>query len=162
MRSHFREKDSTSIFSELSNAVQAANETCQDFVIRSMCLREKVISLSAKEGCAYDSILVNQRLSHTILTGFRNNNIRSELQSFLKNNTFSDEELLKATTEAVANEIEHFEKTDKKNIIKIHSVEVENKTKEIKKDKNIPLPQQIQEMKLLQESELSSLRAELK
>ena len=52
MRSHFREKDSTSIFSELSNAVQAANETCQDFVIRSMCLREKVISLSAEEGCA--------------------------------------------------------------------------------------------------------------
>ena len=79
----------------------------------------------------YDSILVNQRFSHTILTGLRNNNIRSELRSFLKNNTFSDEELLKATTEAVANEIEHFEKTDKKNVIKIHSVEVENKTKEI-------------------------------
>ena len=46
MRSHFREKDSTSIFSELSNVV--ANESCLDFIIRTMCLREKVISLSVR------------------------------------------------------------------------------------------------------------------
>ena len=58
MRSHFREKDSTSIFSELSNAVQAANESCLDFIIKVMCLHEKVISLSVEEGCAYDSHLV--------------------------------------------------------------------------------------------------------
>ena len=119
MRSHFREKDSTSIFSELSNVVQAANESCLDFIIRAMCLREKVISLSVEEGCAYDSHLENQRFSHTILTGLRNNNIRNELRIFLKNKHFADEELLKVVTEAVANETEHSEKTEKRNIGKL-------------------------------------------
>ena len=123
MRSHFREKDSTSIFSELSNAVQAANESCLDFIIRVMCLREKVI-LFVEKGCAYDSHLVNQRFSHTILTGLRNNNIRNELRIFLKNKHFADEELLKVVTEAVANETEHSEKTEKRNIHHHHSFNV--------------------------------------
>ena len=157
MRSHFREKDSTSIFSELSNAVQAANESCLDFIIRAMCLREKVISLSV-EGCAYDSHLVNQRFSHTILTGLRNNNIRNELRIFLKNKHVVDEELLKVVTEAVANETEHSEKTEKRNIVKINTLEYTGKQI---KEKELPLPQQIKEMKVAQERELSAMRDEL-
>ena len=158
MRSHFREKDSTSIFSELSNVVQAANESCLDFIIRAKCLREKVISSSVEEGCAYDSHLVNRRFSHTILTGLRNNNIRNELRIFLKNKHFADEELLKVVTEAVANETEYSEKTEKRNIVKINTVEY---TEKQIKEKEIPLPQQIKEMKMVQERELSAMRDEL-
>ena len=155
MRSHFREKDSTSIFSELSNAVQAANESCLDFIIRVMCLREKVVSLSVEEGCPYDVHLVSQRFSHTILTGLRNNNIRNELRYFLKQ-SFSDEELLKVVTEAVANELEHSEKTEKK-IVKIQSVVAENSIEKNKKEKDTPLPKQIQELRC----DMSTMRSEL-
>ena len=161
MRSHFREKDSASIFSELSNAVQAANESCLDFIMRVMCLREKVISLSEEEGCPYGRVPVSQRFSHTILTGLRSNNIRNELRSFLKQKVFSDEELLKVVTEAVANETEYFSKTEKKSA-KIQSVVVEKPLVEkTKKEKDTPLPQQIQKIKLLQEREMSSVRTEL-
>ena len=96
MRSHFKEKDSSSIFSELSNAIQASNESCMDFIVRLMCLREKVVSLSAEEGCPCDRKLVCQRFSHTVLTWLRNNNIQNKLRSL----SFSDEPLLKAVTEA--------------------------------------------------------------
>ena len=41
MRTLFHEKDSLSAFTELSNVSQALNESCLDFIIRVMCLREK-------------------------------------------------------------------------------------------------------------------------
>ena len=50
LRSHFKEKDSASTFTDLSNAVQLSTETCIDFVIRLMCLRQKVHDLSCEEG----------------------------------------------------------------------------------------------------------------
>ena len=87
----------------------------------------KVISLSVEEGCSYDSHLVNQRFSHTILTGLRNNNIRKELRSFLKSKSFPDNELSKVVTEAVANGTKHFEKTEKKNV-KIHTITIYRKS----------------------------------
>ena len=71
--------------------------------------------------------MVNQRFPHTILTGLRNNNIRNELRIFLKNKHFADEELLKVVTEAVANETEHSEITEKRNIVKINTVEYTEK-----------------------------------
>ena len=65
---------------------------------------------------------------------------------------------MKVVTEAVANETEHSEKTEKMNIVKINAVEYTEK--EIK-GKEIPLPQQIKEMKMVQERELSAMRDEL-
>ena len=50
LRSHYKEKDSASTFTELSNVAQQTNETCLDFVIRLMCLRDKVSLLSTEEG----------------------------------------------------------------------------------------------------------------
>lgn len=166
MRSHFREKDSSSVFSELSNAAQAANESCLDFVIRLMCLREKVVSLSEEEGCPYDRKLVGQRFSHTVLTGLRNNNIRNDLRSFLKRKSFSDEALLKVVSEAVTNETEHFEKTEKKNakinVIAATAEQENDKSKKGKDTTQSPLPQQIQEIKLLHEREMCAVKNELK
>ena len=78
----------------------------------------------------------------------------------MKNNSFSDEEPLKVVTEAVSNEMEHSVKTEKKNV-KIHMVEIKSTEKQIKKEKEIPLPLQIQEMKLVQERELSAMQDEL-
>ena len=82
MRSHFHEKDSSSIFTELSNAVQEINESCLDFVIRTMCLRQKIFVLGVEEGCPYEETLIQKRFLHTIETGLRNNNIRAELRDF--------------------------------------------------------------------------------
>ena len=160
MRSHFQERDSSSVFSDLCNAGQAQHESCLDFVMRVMCLREKVIILSAEEGCPYDVRLVSQKFAHTVLTGLRNNNIRSELRSFLKT-SFSDDELFKAVTEAVTNEHEFAQKTDKKTVRVItQTLDVEKLGKKVKKN-NVSLPQQIEAMQLLHEQEMSVVKSEL-
>ena len=49
MQSHFREKDSTSTLTELSNACQTNIETCLEFVMRLMSLRKKVLSLASED-----------------------------------------------------------------------------------------------------------------
>ena len=42
MRSHFREKESSSTFTEISNAVQSSTESPYDFVVQLPSMREKV------------------------------------------------------------------------------------------------------------------------
>ena len=51
LRSSFKEKDSASVFTDLSNACQSSAETCIDFVLRLLCLKQKVLDVSAEEGC---------------------------------------------------------------------------------------------------------------
>ena len=161
MRSHFQERDSSSVFSDLCNAGQAQHESCLDFVMRVMCLREKVVALSAEEGCPYDLRLVSQKFAHTVLTGLRNNNIRNELRSFLKT-SFSDEELFKAVTEAVTNEHEFAQKSDKKTVRVItQTLDVEKLSEKEKKHKDSSLPQQFEAMKILHEQEMSAVKSEL-
>ena len=163
MRSHFHEKDSSSIFTELSNAVQEINESCLDFVIRTMCLRQKIFVLGVEEGCPYEETLIQKRFLHTIETGLRNNNIRAELRDFtLKRKDCSDEALLKAVTEAVANETERYGKLFiKKRESVVNSVEVDKtgETQKIKKDNQLQI--QIKELKLNQEKELAAMRTDL-
>ena len=160
MRSHFHEKDSTSVFTELSNASQDVNESCQDFVIRMMCLRQKVFVLGVEEDCPYDDTLVQNRFFHTIETGMRNNNIRSELREIFKESKVTDEELLKSVTEAVANETERNGKLSlKKKETLVNTVVVD--TGESKKKKDNYLQIQIQEMKITHEQALSAMKIDL-
>ena len=165
MRSHFRERDSTSVFTELSNAAQGVSESCLDFVIRSMCLLQKVLALGLEEGCPFDNNLVQARFLHTLEVGIRNNNIRSELRDVFKA-TLSDEELLKAVTEAASRETERSGKlanSRKPEITSINLVQADKSsevTKE-KKKKDNHLQTQIVELRANQERELAALRSDL-
>ena len=162
LHSHFKEKDSASVFTELSNAVQQSTETALDFVLRLMCLRQKMLDLSNEEGCPYDENLLGKRFFHTIFTGIRNANIRVELrEKFQHNSTISDEELLKYVSEVIANEIEHNEKLCKKgtaNIVENLDAHSSNSFKEKKKDNPFI---KIEELKLTHEKEMAAMRAEL-
>ena len=161
MRSHFHEKDSTTVFTELSNASQDLNENCLDFVIRMMCLRQKVMDLGDEEGCPYDKKLVQTRFLHTLEVGIRNNNIRSELRESLCKVSISDEDLLKSVTEAVANETERTGKLARKpRDILINAVETDKVVEKKKKENTLQI--QIQELKANQETELASLRNDLR
>ena len=103
LRSHFKEKDSAAVFSELGNAVQQSIETALEFIIRLMCLRQKVVHLSKIEGCPYHENLLIKRFFHAIFTGLRNANIRVDLRERCQNDLFiCDEELLKFVSEVTA------------------------------------------------------------
>ena len=58
MRSHFREKDSSSTFTEMSNAAQSSTESPHDFVVSLLSMREKVLIMAKEEGCLFDKGLL--------------------------------------------------------------------------------------------------------
>ena len=69
LRSYFQEKDSSTVFTELGNAVQQATETASEFVIRLISMRQKVLELSRAEGCLYDENLLKKRFFRAMFTG---------------------------------------------------------------------------------------------
>ena len=152
MRSHFKEKDSSSTFTEMSNAVQSGNESPHDFVVRLLSLREKVLILAKEEGCPFSESLLQRRFLHAISTGLRNNNIRNDLRPALEDNKISDENLLQIVSEAVVNDTERHEKLLKeKKELKVNKVETVDNL----------LLDEIRAMKLEHSNELAAFRAEI-
>ena len=139
MRSHSREKDSSSTFTEMSNAVQSSSESPHDFVVRFLSMRENILILAKEEGCPFDKDLLQRRFRHAISTGLRNNNIRNDLRPTLEYNKIADEHLLQIVFEAVANDSERHEKLSK-----------EKKESKLNKTDNVdnPLLHEIRAMKL--------------
>lgn len=172
LRSHFHEKDSSSVFTELSNGVQEASESCLDFVIRMMCLRQKILTLGVEEGSPYDENIIQRRFLHTIETGLRNTNIRYELRELL---TFSavkpltDEKLLRAVSEAIANDNERSGKLSGRKrdfppaikAVQFSEKDPDMNSSELKKKRENQLQIQLQELKINQEKELAALRNDL-
>ena len=113
LKNQFKEKDSAAYVAELCSATQKPEEACDRFVLRLLCLCQKIKALSTEEGCPYNEVALRKNLFRTIFTGMRNSNIRIDLRESCKRQDVSlvtDEELLKLVAEAVANE---GERTDK-------------------------------------------------
>jgi len=112
LRSHFKEKDATTLFTTLSNAKQGIQESPNNFVMRLLALRQKVLFVSKENVCQYEYPLVQERFLHAVLTGLRSDYIRSELRDFhlLKSKSTSDEDLLDRLTIAVSDDSERLEK----------------------------------------------------
>ena len=94
-RSHFKEKDSTSVFHELSNCVQLHSESELDFCLQVTSLCQCVMSLLSEEDCPFNEELARKRFFYILSTRFKHNNIRLEPQNVLKTGTLTDEDLLK-------------------------------------------------------------------
>ena len=108
LRSHFQEKDPTTLFNQLSNTAQLSTETPLDFVIRLMNLRQKVLFVS-KEGdnrFEYSESLLQKQFLHSVVTGLRNDSIKGEMKVLVKQRDLSDEDLLEALNKAVSDENE--------------------------------------------------------
>ena len=160
LRSHFKEKDSAATFTELGNAKQLGTESCLDFVLRIMCLRQKVLQLSIEEGCAYNEKLLTKRFHQCMFSGIKNQNIRAELRENVPiGSRIEDEILIKMLSDAVLNETERDEKFSIKPSVK--SIESSENSNKGNREKKSSLPDQIEEMKLSHQREMSALRADL-
>ena len=108
LRSHFQEKGATELYKQLTSEVQSSKETPQNFLIRALDLRQKILfaSQEAESGLRYDPVLVQSMFLHTVLTGLLNDSIRSDLQPYLQQTNVSDELLLEKLNVACANETE--------------------------------------------------------
>lgn len=159
MRSHYKEKDSTSVFTEMSNAAQLPTETAHEFAIRLMSLRQRVLLLSREEDCPYDLRLVKKRFLYALSTGLKSSGIRHNLQEQLKDMYISDENLLADITDAMTLEADYTEKLSRKKATV--TVQAVQKTSEKeKKQKSNELSEQIREL-TVKVAELSSVRHDI-
>ena len=106
LRAHFKEKDATSVFNELSNGAQKAGESENDFCLRLMGLRQKVLVMSKEEKGQYSADLVQSQFQKSLGTGFRREAVRQQLRSILKD-PIEDVQLLREISDVVLTETEH-------------------------------------------------------
>lgn len=111
LRSHFQERGATELYKQLSSEVQSSKETPQNFLLRAMDLRQKILFASQEDesGLKYDPALVQSLFMHTILTGLQSDSVKSDMQPYLQPTT-SDEVLLEKVNIACANEKERQDK----------------------------------------------------
>jgi len=140
LRSHFKEKDSSTLFTMLSNAKQNVHESPEEFVIRLMNLRQKLIYVSKEDQYEYDEKLIKRKFLKSIFTGLKNENLRNELRPLLNTDTVEDDDLLEALNLAITNETEHLEKLSISKKVSSCGIEVESE----KQQKRNPI---IDEMK---------------
>ena len=112
LRTHYKEKDATAVFNEMSNACQGPKDTEHSFCMRMMGLRDKVLLLTREEGNLYDDRLVQNQFQHALYTGLRDENARHVLSGILKRPNVSDEELLIAINEFMMNVAESKSKSN--------------------------------------------------
>ena len=112
LRSHYQEKGATELYKQLTSEVQNSKESPQNFLIRAMDLRQKILfaSQEADSSLKYDPALVQSLFMHTVLTGLQSDNIKSDLQPYLLQTNTSDELLLEKLNIACGNEKERQDK----------------------------------------------------
>ena len=112
IRSHYREKDATSLFHELSIASQTPKENAHDFVLRTLDLKQKVIfaSKEAGSGVIYECDQVQRMFLRSVATGLQSETLRNILRPHLEDVKCTDEGLLEVLTSAVGQETERLQK----------------------------------------------------
>ena len=125
IRSFLKEKSSTELFQELNNTCQRENEDAQEFVLRAMELREKIIMASDADGALkYDSQLVQDMFTHTVRTGLLDEGVRGRLDPFLTEGVrVTDEFLISKVNTASSEEKERQNKQNKTKRVMVNQVQ---------------------------------------
>ena len=129
---HFREGDATTLFKELSSATQGINESAQDFLVRILDIRQKIIQASSKVDAtiSYDPGLVQQMFVNSLGTGLRSDGVRMDMRALLVNPFVSDEALFRQIKGAEEQETERKIKLKQHHTAKVHQVSTQEKEKE--------------------------------
>lgn len=108
LRVHYQEKNASELYQELTSIVQGTKESPQDFLLRALSLRERVIFASKADdkGMQYDECLVHSLFQHAFETGLRDETIRSKIRDTLHTDGVADEELMGSLNKIVSIEEE--------------------------------------------------------
>ena len=108
IRAHYQEKNASELCASLSNLVQTPSEKPQNFLLRALNLREKIIFASKQEGSKlkYDVSQCQSMFLHALETGLISNNLRSRMRAFIQQPDISDAELIAQLNLAEAEESE--------------------------------------------------------
>ena len=167
LKNRFKEKDSAAYVAELCSATQNPEEACDHFVLRLLCLCQKIKALSIEEGYPYNEVALRKNLFRTIFTGMRNTNIRIDLRESCKRQDVSlitDEELLQLVAEAVVNEGERTDKlcNKKEGSCNVNQIDrSEKREEEARRKKESTVPAQIDAVKVAHDKSMKQLTTQI-
>ena len=92
----------------MANISQAPKESPQEFLIRALTIRQKIVFASKESDTKikYDEGLVQGLFLHALETGLADETIRAKMRPLLKNESVADEELIEVMSSAMAAESE--------------------------------------------------------
>ena len=150
MRSHYQERTATELYHQLSSTVQQPKEKPQEFLIRLLDLKQKVLFASQEtdSDLKYDPTLVHGMFVHSFSLGLKNENIKIEMKPYLEKKTMSDEELFEKLNVCVSNEMERSQKFGSQLTPKLNAVQ-EGGEKQTKKSTEVEqaLMKELRELK---------------
>lgn len=125
MRSHYQEKTATELYHQLSSTVQQPKEKPQEFLIRLLDLKQKILFASQETDSElkYDPTLVHGMFVHSFSLGLQNENIKIEMKPCLEKKAMSDEELFEKLNVCVSNEMERSQKFGSQVTPKVNAVQ---------------------------------------
>jgi len=114
LRAHIRDKSSTELFQELSNARQQDKESPQQFLYKIMGLKQRVSFESQQPGAefSYDKKLVQGTFLHTLYQGLneKSSHVRQDLKPLLTDLQVTDDHLLDQITKSTSEETERLKR----------------------------------------------------
>ena len=158
LRAHFQEKNASELYTSLTNLVQNANEEPQNFLLRALNLREKVI-FASKAGNAkvkYEPAQCQSMFLHAVETGLISNTLRTRMRTHLQRSGVTDAELINELNIAVTVESERNLKLGLGQRGKAKVTQVQSTTEE-----KSAVQQLVVEIKALK-GEMATLREEVK
>ena len=125
IRAHYKEKNATELYQELSNITQMSKEDPTEFLMRALGLRQKVLFASSEKGggLTYSEELVNGMFKHTVYTGFIEDSIRHAILPTLEEEGVTDEKLIETLNMIYLMEKERKAKLGKSKVMSIQEVE---------------------------------------
>ena len=138
MRSHYQERTATELYHQLSSTVQQPKEKPQEFLIRLLDLKQKILFASQETDSElkYDPTLVHGMFVHSFSLGLQNENIKIEMKPYLEKKTMSDEELFEELNVCVSNEMERSQKFGSQLAPKVNAAQ-EGGNKQAKKNTEV-------------------------
>ncbi|XP_034416652.1 uncharacterized protein LOC117749943 [Cyclopterus lumpus] len=142
LQSHLGERGSTELFQELMCAKQHEHETPQQFLYRTIGLKQKIMFTSRQSNSVvkYDASTVQCVFLNTIYQGLgeKHEDVRRDLKPLLSDSTLSDESILRQVIQTTNEESERKRRLGRSSIRKVtqaHSTHAEPE-KTNKGDKN--------------------------
>lgn len=106
LKNHYGVKNSTELYQNLASICQGPKETPQEFLMRALDLRQKILFSStqdqSEDNLVYETDHIQKLFLRTVETGLQDENVRVRVRSYLRDSKISDEELILKVNHAVS------------------------------------------------------------
>lgn len=108
LRIHYREKTASELYHQLATTFQTPKETPQQFLLRALDIRNKVIFSSQEDDCEfnYGTPLIQNTFLKSFETGLRDDILTTNLRPILRSVGITDEDLMKQVNELASHQAE--------------------------------------------------------